>query len=81
MSTETIFLGHDNKRKITRPSNLLRNVDLEIGEEVLCPRCAAWTYFDHNSHGKLNECVGSCGLWYGTLGTAIQMTDECPKND
>ena len=77
-TTEVVFLGHDNKRDITKPSKLLKNTDIKIGEEVQCPRCGSWTYFDGSAHSELNECAGSCGLWYGTLGTAIQLTDERP---
>ena len=79
MATETIFLGHDNKRDITKASSLLKRTEIKVGEEVKCPRCGEWTYFENNAHGELNECKGLCGIWYGTLGTAIQLTDERPN--
>jgi len=79
MATEKIFLGHDNKRDITKPSKLLRGRQVRVGQKVKCPRCGSWTAFEGSAHGKLNKCVGSCGLWYGTLGTTIQLTDEDPQ--
>lgn len=80
MATETIFLGHDNKKRITEPSALIK-AEVEVGVEVECPRCGAWTYFHGSAHGRLQECVNGCGLWYGTAGTAIHLTDEAPAQE